>query len=421
VSDLFFRVFEQDHPLYQAWVGSLMQAFAAQTGKRVFLTSAAYRTVPPPDIVIGSLDVAANAEGVFYYNLRHICDRPANLEGIQHVSQAAQAVFDGLPGAQPDAWAAIILPKYLWQDHYYKDSLHLLHESIGMYQCLTLAGVPAKILFESQLSDLDRYGLVVIPELYSVPAELAGTLEKYVRSGGVLWMSLQSTQGPRCQGETSLWDMFGVTYKGQTPPMRSLHSQDALVSLPVYDWPVVQHQLFGGFPTVSHQRAHLEPAPHSRILLSGSDNGGREYPLVVETELGAGTGIFSAEAFGATFNSYMQKCAGHASIWLARAMALRNFLQQVVLRTVGQRLPATVETRGNVATFWWKGDAGRAAWLVNHEYSDRQTVLLRLAPPGEEVYTQVLFAEKVRESRQGDTISIEVEVEPSSIAVVIAK
>jgi hypothetical protein len=421
VSDLFFRVFEHDHPTYQAWVGSLMKAFAARSGKRVFLTSAAYRTVPPEDIVVGTLDLAANAEGVFYYNLRHICDRPANLEAIRSVSQVSRAVFESLPGAAPDPCAAILLPRYLWQDHYYRDSLHLLHESTGMYQCLTLAGVPARMVFEDQLSDLDRYALVVIPELFSVPDALAATLEKYARSGGVVWMSLQSAGGPRSESEARLWDVFAVKYHGQTPPLRSLNSQDPHLALPVYDWPVVQHQLFGGFPTVSHRRAYLGPAAHARVVLSGSDDAGRDYPLVVETQLGDGTAILSAESFGATFNSYMQKCAGHPSMWLARAMTLRNFLQEVILRKVGGKMPATVATTGNVATFWWKGDAGQAAWLVNHEYSDRQRVRLNFAARGEQVSTEVLYADKIRESRHGSSLAIEVEVEPSSMAVVIVK
>ena len=365
--------------------------------------------------------MVANAEGVFYYNLRHVCDRPVNLEAIRTVSQVSQAVFDSLPDAAPDTGAAILLPRYLWQDHYYRDSLHLLHELTGMYQCLTLAGVPARIVFEDQLSDLDRYCLVVIPELFSVPAALATALEKYARSGGVVWMSLQSSGGPQSEAEVRLWDMFAVKYHGQTPPLRTLHSQDPHLSLPVYDWPVVQHQLFGGFPTVSHQRARLGPAAHGRVVLSGSDAAGKDYPLVVEVQLGDGTAIMSAESFGATFNSYLQKCAGHPSIWLARAMTLRNFLQEVVYRKVGGKMPATVATTGNVATFWWKGDAAQAAWLVNHEYSERQHVLLNFADRGEQVSTEVLYADKMRESRKGRSLAIEVEVEPSSMAVVIVK
>lgn len=426
VSDLFFRVFEQDHPAYQAWVGSLMKAFAAQSGKRIFLTSAAYRTTSPPDILVGTLDAAVNSEGVFYYNLRHLCDRPENLQAVKEVSQASQAVFASLPDAATDEGAAIILPEYLWEAHYYQDSLHLLHESTGMYQCLTLAGIPVKILFENQISELDKYYLVVIPELFSVPAELAESLENYVRAGGVLFMALQRAEGPQSDEEISLWDMFSVAYKGQTPPVRYLRSNDSalsepLLALPVYDWPVVQHQLFGGFPTVSHQRAHLEPGAGSQVLLFGGTDTGEEYPLIIETGLGKGTVIFSAESYGATFNSYMQKCAGHPSMWLGRAMMMRNFLQRVILRKVGHRMPATTEAEGNVATFWWKGEQGYAAWLINHEYSDPQKVLLHFPIHNGGSSTQVLFAEEVREVRQGSNTAIEIVVNPMSMAVVIVK
>lgn len=431
-SDLFFRVFEHDHPTYQAWVGSLMKAFAAQSGKRVFLTSAAYRTASPPDIVVGTLDAAVNSdEGVFYYNLRHLCDRQPNLNAIQEISKASQVVFENLSGAVADEGAAIILPKYLWQAHYYQDSLHLLNELTGMYQCLTLAGIPVKILFEDQISELDKYYLVVVPELFSVPGELVQSLEDYVRAGGVLFMSLQSAGGPQSGSETSLWDIFSVEHKGRTPPIRSLRSNDSvlsdgnglepLLSLPVYDWPVVQHQLFGGFPAVSHERAHLEPASRGQVLLFGSDDAGKEYPLMIETGLGAGTTVLSAESFGASFNSYMQKCAGHPSMWLARAMTMRNFLQRVILRKVGHIMPATVETKGNVATFWWKGEQGYGAWLINHEYSDPQNARLSFAIQNGEISAEVLFGQKVSEFKQGNNVVIEVAVAPSSMAVVIVK
>jgi hypothetical protein len=431
ISDLFFRVFEQDHPLYQAWVGSVMQALAAQAGKRVFLTSSAYRTVPPPDIVVGTLDAAVQAEGVFYYNLRHICDRQPNLEAIEKVSTSSQAIFERLPDAVPDEGAAIIFPKYLWQEHYYQDSLHLLHELTGMYQCMTLAGIPVKILFETQLAELGKYYMVVIPELFSPPDDLVQRLETYVRSGGLLLMSLQRVDGPQSEGERALWDLFSVGYVGRTPAIRSLRSNDSILpdgdpsepvlSLPVYDWPVVQHQLFGGFPAVAHNRAHLEAAAASRRLLLGRDETGREYPLMIETQAGEGTAIFSAESFGATFNSYMQKCAGHPSIWLGRAMAMRNFFQKAILPKVATHMRATAETGGNVATFWWRGEGGYGAWVINHEYSQAQNVVLRLPKEDGKFSTEVLFAPKVRELDCGDRLEIEVSVEPSSMAVVIVK
>jgi hypothetical protein len=431
VSDLFFRIFEQDHPTYQAWVGSLMKAFAAQSGKRLFLTSAAYRTASPPDIVVGTLDAAVNSEGVFYYNLRHLCDRQPNLNAVQEVSTASWALFESLPNAVAEEGAAIILPRYLWQDHYSENSLHLLHESTGMYQCLTLAGVPVKILFEDQISELDKYYLVVVPELFHAPGELVRSLEDYVHSGGVLLMSLQRTEGPQSDADASVWGIFSVAYEGRTPPIRSIRSNDpilsnetrpeTLLSLPVYDWPVVQHQLFGGFPVVSHKRAHLKPASHGQVLLFGTDDMGTEYPLMIETKRGEGSAILSAESFGATFNSYLQKCAGHPSIWLTRAMTMRNFLQQVILRRVRHRMPASVETKGNVATFWWKGEEAYAAWLVNHEYSDQQNVRLSFANHNGDITTEVLFGQKVTEFEQDNNVLIEVVVDPSSMAVVIVK
>ena len=128
ISDLFFRVFEQDHPSFLAWVGSVMQSLAEQAGKRVYLTTSAYRTVAPVDILPAALTTAVNSEGLFYYNLRHIADRQPNLEAVGKVSQAASVIFDCLPDAQPVEAAAILLPKYLWQDHYYLDSLQLLQE-----------------------------------------------------------------------------------------------------------------------------------------------------------------------------------------------------------------------------------------------------------------------------------------------------
>ncbi len=431
MSDLFFRVFEQDHPLYQTWVGSVMQALAAQSGKRVFLTSSAYRTVPPPDIVVGTLDAAVQAKGVFYYNLRHICDRQPNLEAIETVSATSQAIFERLPDAVPDEGAVIILPKYLWQEHYYQDSLHLLHELTGMYQCMTLAGVPVKILFETQLAELGKYYMVVIPELFSPADDLVQRLEAYVRSGGLLLMSLQGVDGPQSEGERALWDLFSVGYAGRTPAIRSLRSNDSILpdgdpsepvlSLPVYDWPVVQHQLFGGFPTVVHNRAHLEAAADSRLLLLGRDETGREYPLMIETQTGEGTAILSAESFGATFNSYMQKCAGHPSVWLGRAMAMRNFFQKAILPKVATRMLATAETRGNVATFWWQGQGGYGAWLINHEYSQPQQVVLRLPKENGNCSAEVLFAPKVTERDCGDAFEVEVAVAPSSMAVVVVK
>jgi hypothetical protein len=156
-------------------------------------------------------------------------------------------------------------------------------------------------------------------------------------------------------------------------------------------------------------------------LLFGSDDAGQEYPLMIETELGAGTAILSAESFGANFNSYMQKCAGHPSMWLARAMTMRNFLQRVILRRVGHRMPATLETKGNVATYWWRGEKGYAAWLINHEYSDPQEVTLRLAMHDREYSTQVLFAKEVREFRQGSNLVIQIVLDPISMAVLVVK
>jgi hypothetical protein len=300
-----------------------------------------------------------------------------------------------------------------------------------MYQCLALAGMPVKILFEDQLAELGRYALVVIPELFSAPGGLVRTLEKYVRGGGLLFMSLQTPNCPQTDGETGLWRIFSAAYQGQTPPLRSLRSHDAalfgvdppepLLAMPVYDWPVVQHQLFGGFPNVSHQRARLQPTAGAQVLLFGYDSAGKEYPLMIEAELDAGTAILSTESFGATFNSYMQKCAGHPSMWLGRALTMRNFVQQVIWRRVGGRMPALVEARGNVATFWWKGENGRVAWLINHEYSDAQTVRLSFADHKGSVSTQVLFSPEVKEYRDRGNRVVEVVVDPASMAAVIVK
>jgi hypothetical protein len=142
---------------------------------------------------------------------------------------------------------------------------------------------------------------------------------------------------------------------------------------------------------------------------------------MVETKWGEGTAILSAESFGATFNSYMQKCAGHPSMWLTRALTMRNYLQRVILRNVRHRMSASVETKGNVATFWWRGEKGYAAWLVNHEYSEQQNVRLSFANHNGDISTEVLFGQKVTELKQGNNVVIEVMVDPSSMAVVIVK
>ena len=84
-------------------------------------------------------------------------------------------------------------------------------------------------------------------------------------------------------------------------------------------------------------------------------------------------------------------------------------------------MPASVETEGNVATFWWREEKGYAAWLVNHEYSEQQTVRLTFADHNGDISTEVLFGHKVTELKQGNTILIEVIVDPSSMAVVIVK
>jgi hypothetical protein len=431
-SDLFYRVFEQDHPVYQAWVGSFMSALAESQKKRVFLTSAAYRTVPPQDIIVGTLDAAVHAgEGVFYYNLRHLCDRKSNLESTKYVSECLRQVKESLPEAVNEEGVAIVFPKDLWLSHYYENSSHLINELVGIFQTLSLAGVPAKLIFDDQLSSLEKYYMVFIPEWFSIPEEQARLLEEYVRKGGVLFISLQEPSGPQTQSEEKFWKLLGVEYGGRTPPIRSLHmdapfmsagkQQKSAISMPVYDWPVVQHQLFGGFPSVSHERARLKPSHSCETLLYGTDDQGNDYPLIVEGRLEAGTIILSSESFGASFNSYMQKCAGHPSIWMSRAMQLRDFLRGVVSAHCHDSLPANVETEGNVATFWWRAKAGLAAWIINHEYSDPQIVRLSFPNPPGRYSIEVFQGKRLRESRGNEKITIELKVAPCAMAAVVLK
>ena len=91
-----------------------------------------------------------------------------------------------------------------------------------MFQCLALCGVPVKVLAESQVSDLTRFPLVVIPELFAPPPEILNALEQYVRSGGTLVMTLQRSDGPQTDGEAALWKLFAGEYTGKTPPIRTL-------------------------------------------------------------------------------------------------------------------------------------------------------------------------------------------------------
>ena len=431
-SDLFFRVFEQDHPTYHAWVGSLFRAFAAQSGKRVFLTSSAYRTASPPDIVLGTLDAAVHANaGVFYYNLRHLCDRKPNLDAVRCVSSISEILAEHTPGAIPVKGAAIILPKYLWETHYCENSSQLMSESVGTYQLLTLAGIPARILFEDQLSELREHCIVFVPELFTPPEDVVIALRDYVASGGTLVMSLQTADGPRDDGETSLWDIFSVKYKGPTPPIRRLHSHETVVSgengeapavdLPVFDWPIVQHQLFGGFPHVSHQRAWLKPSPRGKTLLTGLDDDGNEYPVLVETALGEGTTILSAESIGTAFNSYMIKCAGHPSIWMSRAMKLRDFLREIVVGRCGAALPVTAEAEGNVATYWWTVDGGYVALVVNHEYSETRSCRLSFMAVPQNCSVEVHGAKDIRQLSADQATAMEISIGPASAVVVAVK
>jgi len=188
-----------------------------------------------------------------------------------------------------------------------------------------------------------------------------------------------------------------------------------------YDWPIVQHQLFGGFPTVSHQRAHLEPSPDGKVLLKGVDDDGNEYPIMVETPLSQGTTILSAESIGAAFNSYMVKCAGHPSIWMSRAMELRDFLRANILRTCGSALQCTAETDGNVATYWWKNDDGYVALAVNHEYSEARTCTFELPEGGRDQSIRVYGAKEVCQSCRERGVSATVSIEPASAAVIVSK
>jgi hypothetical protein len=131
--------------------------------------------------------------------------------------------------------------------------------------------------------------------------------------------------------------------------------------------------------------------------------------------------VLSAESFGANFNAYMQKCAGHPSMWLARAMNLRDFFQNAVLKKVEPRLPATMRARGNVAAYWWQSQGGLAAWVINHEYSERETVRLELHVPGDQARVEVYFGKTVCEARMADRLVMDVDVAPASMAVVIVK
>lgn len=431
-SDLFYRVFEHDHPTYQSWVGSLMQALARKNEKKVFLTSAAYRTVCPDDIVVGTADVCSNNNNpVFFYNLRHLCDRQPNLEAVRRVSTVSRRVSEYFPDLEPDEGAALLFPRYLWEQHYCEDSLQLLSELTGMYQCLTLAGIPTRIIFEDELSELNRYYLVVVPELLYVPEKTVAALEAYTTGGGVLFLSLQNSVGPQSANEVGLWKLFGVEYKGQTPPIHHLRSNNRgvraingkvpQVSLPVYEWPVVQHQLFGGFPSVSHRRAQINLiSDQSEILLFGQDAQRNKYPVMVQKGYGNGAAILCSESLGANFNSYLQKCAGHPSIWLTRAMLMRDFLRGVILNHVQPAMPATVETKGNVAAYFKKGEQGYAVYLVNHEYTEPQQVKVTLSPKFNDHSVDVLFDEGFGSSWRADGQVIEVKIQPTSVAVVCA-
>ena len=431
-SDLFFRVFEQDHPTYHAWVGALFRAFAAQSDKRVFLTSSAYRTASPPDIVLGTLDAAVYADaGVFYYNLRHLCDRKPNLDAVRSVSSISEILAEHAPGAIPVKGAAIILPKYLWETHYYENSSQLMSESVGTYQLLTLAGIPAHILFEDQLSELHEHCIVFVPELFAPPEDVVIALSDYVASGGTLVMSLQTANGPRDDRESALWDIFSVGYNGPTPPIRQLRLGNLAVSdengealavhLPVLDWPIVQHQLFGGFPNVSHQRAWLSPSPQSRTLLTGLDDDGKEYPVLVETSSGKGTTILSAESIGTAFNSYMIKCAGHPSIWMSRAMKLRDFWRSLLVGGCGSALRVMAEAEGNVATYWWTVGGGYAALVINHEYSETRSCRLRFMAVPQNCSVEVHGAKDICQPPGDQALVMEISIEPASAAVVVVK
>ena len=157
------------------------------------------------------------------------------------------------------------------------------------------------------------------------------------------------------------------------------------------------------------------------MLLSGLDDEGQLYPLIIATRHGQGTAILSAESFGANFNSYMQKCAGHPSMWLARAMNLRDFFRSAVLDELEPRLPGMMQATGNVAAYWWQSEDGLAAWVINHEYSECQTVQLDIKHPGQGAVAEVYFGRLAGQSKRAGRLMVEVEVAPASMTAVIVK
>lgn len=95
------------------------------------------------------------------------------------------------------------------------------HVEAVLGACKTLLDnhIPFGVITRSNLGELARYPLVILPNILMMDAEEAGALRAYVREGGCLYASrytsLQTPDG-HPQVDFLLADVFGASYQGET-------------------------------------------------------------------------------------------------------------------------------------------------------------------------------------------------------------
>ncbi len=384
-SDTYYRIFTQDHATHLGFIGDFMTAMN-KGRKKSFLTTPAYRTIGPADIRLGALNAAlSGVDDVFFYNLGYIRDYSDKRQAVQQVTEVVSELNNVLEGAVPYKYAGVTFSRREWMGHFAPNAEHLLAESIGLYQALNLSGVPTNVVGDDILlceKQLNEYKVVFLPQLFEVTKELVQNLRSYITRGGCLVITLLEKYISQDPASLELWkEVFGVDLVGETTAAVSyLRGKEQLSNLSheVFQWPIVQHTTFGGYPAVDRRRMILKVSKPYNVLFENQTMDGQSHEAIISKPIGEGRLIISTEDLGSSISALMAKGWGCESLWLFKALNLSKVIRALAL-TKDDTIPFTIKNNTpNMVTKLFEKEKEYILVLINHEIEKTATVNLDL-------------------------------------------
>ncbi|MFB3828208.1 MAG: beta-galactosidase trimerization domain-containing protein [Bryobacteraceae bacterium] len=317
----------------------------------------------------------------------------SNLEWRGVLWKDIQEREEWILGSQALPWLGMVYSENTLAWHYGATeeaaSLPYVQNAYGVFQAVLEGHLPVDILSDWQLTPeaLRRYRVVALPNTAALSAQALSALREYVRGGGGLVATFESSisdEAGRRRADFGLADVFGAKYGGS--------GKSYTISAGVWgvDHPIARDEIFRymgiwsqgaieparNFQIITHKPGNSQAyevgfaRPQSRPAgaLGGIRTGGPDLPAFVAREYGKGRVVWFPVDLGRAY-------------FLNNSPATARLLQRAIRWAAKEPPPAELEGSEQVETVYYTKNGRMVVHLLNDQASYG-----RGAPPNPEGY-----------------------------------